>query len=179
MQRINKFPNPRFSLTGTSPAWNASTMLHDELNGIPRLAVKASTNGKIYMWPVKLDPGDYHFQVVTWHETPCGGCILWASADGNKASNVVYSDGTKDARNAVTQSADFTMTSENPWLMISFCTCETGTVGQAYAYYAQPLLELKSTYDAAVNAGGVFPCTSTARPCQRSTSLQPGFEVVA
>ena len=29
------------------------------------------------------------------------------------------------------------------------------------------------------NVAAVFPCGSLARPCQRSTSLQPGFEVVA
>lgn len=181
MQRINKFPNPRFMITGTLPAWNTGTMRHSDLNGIPQLAAEhVSTGQDIYMWPVKLDAGDYHFQVVVRHDKPCNGCVLWVSADGASADAGLYIDGIKDARDAVTQSCDFTMTSARPWLMTGFFTCATGEVGQQDAFYWNPLLEAKSTYDAAVNAGGgVYPRTSPARPCQRSTSLQYGFEVVA
>ena len=155
MQRINKFPNPRFSLDGTRPAWNASSMQHSDLNGIPRLATMHATTGKaIYMWPIRLDAGDYHFQVVTQHATPCGGCIIWASADGQKADSLIYSDGVKDARNDVLQSCDFTVKSADPWVMIGFTTGVSGTVGQQDAFYGQPLLDLSPTYNTVANSGG-------------------------
>ena len=176
MQRINKFPNPRFSLNGTRPAWNTDTMRHSDLNGIPRLSAEHVTTGAdIYMWPIRLDAGDYHFQVVTQHATPCNGCVIWESADGQKVDSLIYDDGVKDARNAVLQSCDFTVKSADPWVMIGFTTGESGAVGQCDAVYWNPLLELSSTF---ADRGGCRD-TSTARPCRTSANLQHGFEVVA
>lgn len=159
-ERRNLFPNPRFSLNGTLPAWNAASMGHSDLNGTPRLvALYQSSSSILLMWRVKLDPGAYHFQVVTWHEKPCAGCRAWTSADGNNGVTSVLDDGVKDARPAVLQSCDFTVTADNPWVMIGFSTPEPGD--SSNSMYWHPLLEAKSTYDAAVNAGGgVFPCTS-------------------
>ena len=163
-ERSNLFPNPRFSLTGTPPKWTSSSMRHSDLNGVPRLVMEhVSTGADICMWPVKLDPGAYHFQVVTWHEKPCRGCIIWGSSNPDNGTIVLLDDGVKDTRNAVTQSCDFTVTADMPWILIGFTTGQTGTVGQQDAVYWHPLLEAKSTYDMVANSGGggVVPCTST------------------
>lgn len=181
MQRINKFPNPRFRMEGTRPVWNPNAAQHGTYGGLEQLHMTHTSTGKdLSLWPVKLDPGAYHFQVTMWNATPCRGCVAALGTDWQTVKTFVLDTGVQDSRISVVLGCDFTATADTPWLLMMFSTGESGTVGVCDATYWEPTLELKSTFDDVVNnGGGVFPCISPARPCQKSTSLQHGFEVVA
>ena len=134
-----------------------------------------STGKDLSMWSVKLDPGDYHFQVKMWNATPCQGCVAALGTGYQTATTYVLDTGVQDSRQGVVLGCDFTATADTPWFLMMFSTGESGTVGVCDAKYWEPLLELSSTF---ADRGGCRN-TSTARPCRHSANLHPGFEVVA
>lgn len=161
VERRNKFPNPRFSMSGTRPVWQSDQAQHITYNGDDQLAVvrpNANDPARIVMWPIKLEPGQkYHFQCIVWHHTPCKGVVLYAGTEDKPWDSKIFDDGVKDMRNAVLMSADFAMPEDKPILCVGFYQTETGDAGSSDVHYWNPLLELSSTYDAAVNAGGRYP----------------------
>lgn len=45
MQRINKFPNPRFRMEGTRPVWNPDAAQHGTDNGAEQLCMTHTSTG--------------------------------------------------------------------------------------------------------------------------------------
>lgn len=145
VERRNKFPNPRFSMSGTRPLWWTDKAQHITYNGDDQLAVvRLNTDDSVPspMWPIKLEPGQkYHFQCNVWHNIPSRGVVLSMGPDNHTYNTTVLDDGIKDTRNGGLLSADFTATEANPWLLVLFYAAETVDADSSGVHYWQPLLD--------------------------------------
>lgn len=157
-ERRNLFPNPRFIETGAQPftgnaKWyrDVSADAHNNLN----VRKTSSSDGyESIAWKVKLDVGvEYVFDWNTWHERTSKGVELQAQNDDGGRVYVVgdWTSGEKTNQTPGHTTFRFSLPTGFPYLLLWFNSAYT--YGDNVSYW-QPLLELASTYDAAVNAGG-------------------------